>query len=219
MFRSDDESPCAANAEALSASTDAELDPETRRRLDAHLERCDGCRRRAAELAELRRRTLVGPVPSLGPLIERIAPAQLAGAAGRRVRTRRVGLAAAALSLVVGLIVGVVTVHGGPTPGPLHTATPTAQTDPHRGAGHAGTTVVLVDDAPDRHAVVVDRGGEVRWVNDDPDIHHLVIRSSGARIDNVLDPAAAESVTFTEPGTFRFDCVIHPSVTGTVTVL
>lgn len=220
MFRSDPESECAAYAERLSAAVDGELDAPGRRRLDTHLESCARCRGMFDDLAALRRRTLVGPVPTLGPLIDRIEPAKVATLAVRRTRTRRVGLSAVAASLTVGIVAGIFTLHRGAPGGPLH-ATGTAHTPApvSDDAGPVAATVTLTGEHPDRRSVVVGRGGQVRWVNDDADVHHLVIRTSGARIDNVLDPRAAEAVTFTAPGTFRFDCVIHPTVSGTVTVL
>lgn len=225
MNRSAPDPECARHAELLSAAVDAELDTADRRTLDAHLARCPECRDLRDTLAGLRRRTLVAPAPALDPLVDRIAPARWAAVTSRRIRNRRVGVAAALCSIVIGLLVGVFALQRGSATGPLHTAmsgdsdsTVATPLGPST-HDHATTTVTLIDDRSDHDDVVVDRGTRVRWVNDDPDVHHLVIHSSGARIDNVLAPDSAEAVTFTEPGTFRFDCVIHPSVTGTVTVL
>lgn len=217
MPRSVEDPECARHAELLSAAVDDELDPLARRNLDAHLERCPACRTNREALARWRRRLLMAPAPRLDPLLARIGPARLAAAASRRVRIRRIGMVAALCSVVVGVLVGVFALRGGSGSGPWHTAD--AEPPAGRLADSPHTTVTLAGERSDRDLVVVDRGTRVRWVNDDPDVHHLVIHSPGATIDNVLAPADTESVTFTEPGTFRFDCLLHPSVTGTVTVL
>jgi plastocyanin len=64
----------------------------------------------------------------------------------------------------------------------------------------------------------------VTWVNNDGSVHHTVTSTSvpsGATSFNSGDMAggATFTYTFTVPGVYQYDCVYHPWMTGTVTVV
>ena len=80
----------------------------------------------------------------------------------------------------------------------------------------AEVSVVDVAFAPADIEVPV--GTTVDWTNEDP-FAHTVTALDGAFDSGTLAGGAAYSQTFAEPGTFDYVCAIHPSMTGTVTVI
>jgi len=68
---------------------------------------------------------------------------------------------------------------------------------------------------PENATVAV--GTKVTWINHDQDPHTVVERSrkfnSGA-----MDTNDSFSFTFTDPGTYKYFCTLHPAMVGTVTV-
>jgi len=78
--------------------------------------------------------------------------------------------------------------------------------------------------APDKITVVIGVNNTVTFVNNDGSVHHTVTSTSvpsGAASFNSGDMAggATFTYTFTVPGTYQYDCVYHPWMTGTVTVV
>ncbi|WP_101525683.1 cupredoxin domain-containing protein [Nocardioides houyundeii] len=65
--------------------------------------------------------------------------------------------------------------------------------------------------------VTVPVGGTVEWRFDDDGLLHQA-RSKGLFDSGALDELAW-SFTFDEPGVYEYDCVIHPYMLGTVTVV
>jgi len=62
-------------------------------------------------------------------------------------------------------------------------------------------------------------GTKVRWINHDDDAH--TVTSAGARkllSSPPLDTGQSFDFTFTEPGTYRYFCSIHPEMQATVVV-
>lgn len=76
----------------------------------------------------------------------------------------------------------------------------------------------------DPHEAIVDVGGEVTWTNDDTAAHTVTsgdIKGEGP--DGIFDsslfgPGKTFSFKFEEAGTFNYFCMIHPWMTGMVTV-
>ena len=69
-------------------------------------------------------------------------------------------------------------------------------------------------------------GTTVRWVNGDAMLHSVTsgesdgtVGTPDGRFDSgFLEPGDAFTFTFTEPGTYRYFCLPHPFMTGTITV-
>ena len=60
-------------------------------------------------------------------------------------------------------------------------------------------------------------GTTVKWVNHD-DIPHLVAEKGLAFKSQALDTNDSFSFTFTKPGDVEYFCVLHPHMTGKITV-
>ena len=60
-------------------------------------------------------------------------------------------------------------------------------------------------------------GTTVKWVNHD-DIPHLVAEKALAFKSKALDTDDSFSFTFTKPGDVEYFCVLHPHMTGKITV-
>ena len=74
------------------------------------------------------------------------------------------------------------------------------------------------------YEVTVDKGGEVIWTNDDTAIHTVTSGSatngtSGIFDSSIINAGAEFSYVPTEDGTFDYYCLVHPWMTGIVTVL
>ena len=76
----------------------------------------------------------------------------------------------------------------------------------------------------DPHEAIVDVGGEVTWTNTDTAAHTVTsgdIKGEGP--DGIFDsslfgPGKTFSHTFTDAGTFKYFCMVHPWMAGVVTV-
>lgn len=64
--------------------------------------------------------------------------------------------------------------------------------------------------------VTVASGQEITWTNDDSTTHTVTFDDGSA--DQKLQPGETFTTTLS-PGTHSYHCTIHPSMTGTVTVL
>lgn len=65
-------------------------------------------------------------------------------------------------------------------------------------------------------AVTVAAGEEVTWTNSDNFTHNVRI---GDEVIGEAEPGQTVSHTFTDPGTYDYDCSLHPTdMKGTVTV-
>lgn len=81
--------------------------------------------------------------------------------------------------------------------------------------------VAIVDFAFQPQAITVTVGSSVRWINTGQQLHTSTSDASGpASWDSGnLDPGGVFTQTFNSPGVYAYHCAIHPSMTGTVTVL
>ncbi|MFE5871402.1 cupredoxin domain-containing protein [Streptomyces roseifaciens] len=92
-------------------------------------------------------------------------------------------------------------------------AGPTAATDKPL----ADQTVRMLNFRFDPQTVTVRAGETVTWVNPSPSTHTATSDAPG--FDVTVSPGQSSGpVRFNTPGTFRYHCEIHPSMTGTVTV-
>jgi plastocyanin len=105
------------------------------------------------------------------------------------------------------IVVGdAVTAGGTPATAPGGTTTPAAK-----------ATIHLAGRRFDPSAVTVRAGAVVTFRNDD-DRDHTASSRDGAFDTGILAAGSSEAVTLTTPGSYRYLCLIHPEMTGTITV-
>ena len=83
----------------------------------------------------------------------------------------------------------------------------------------ATNTVAIEDMAFTPAKITVKKGATVTWTNHDS-VAHTVTETDGqdGLKSGTLQKEESYSFTFNTVGTFKYDCTIHPSMTGTVTV-
>ncbi|HEY4408542.1 MAG TPA: cupredoxin domain-containing protein [Acidimicrobiia bacterium] len=138
--------------------------------------------------------------------------------------SRPAGVAVTIGTLAVGL-----TACGGAT----HAATKAAGTstqaaptgDPHAEAPAAAaqpavaTSAVTVDNFSFMPAAIkVKTGTTVTWTNNDEEPHSVVSSEEPMRSPTLAGPHNTFTHTFTKPGTYHYNCGIHPFMHGTVEV-
>jgi plastocyanin len=84
------------------------------------------------------------------------------------------------------------------------------------GGDTAPDEVEIADFAFAPPEIHVDAGTEVTWTNNDPAPH--TVSADRAFDSGTLDPKGVFSFRFDTPGTFRYACLIHPTMRGTVHV-
>ena len=65
--------------------------------------------------------------------------------------------------------------------------------------------------------ITIAPGGSVTWTNDDGAPHGLKYKDGAAGTDLLL-PGASFSRRFDQPGTYDYNCSVHPYMTGHVVV-
>jgi plastocyanin len=80
------------------------------------------------------------------------------------------------------------------------------------------TEVSIVDVAFAPVDIEVPVGTTVDWANEDPFAHTVTARD-GAFDSGTMEAGDTFSQTFSEPGSYEYFCAIHPSMTGTVSVI
>jgi plastocyanin len=83
----------------------------------------------------------------------------------------------------------------------------------------ATNKVTIEDFAFNSANITVKKGATVTWTNQDSAAHTVTETDSqaGPKSDN-LRPGQSYSFTFKAAGTYKYHCLIHPNMTGTVTV-
>lgn len=75
--------------------------------------------------------------------------------------------------------------------------------------------------SPDNALLIIGKNNTVTWTNDDP-VHHTVTTTSapsGASFNSGnMNQGASFTCTFTQPGTYRYYCVYHSWMVGTILV-
>jgi plastocyanin len=86
------------------------------------------------------------------------------------------------------------------------------------GAVVAATRAVTISDfAFSPRTITINVGDRVRWTNTDA-VVHTATATSGAFDTGDLGEGDSASVRFTIPGTYRYICTPHPTMTGTIRV-
>lgn len=96
-------------------------------------------------------------------------------------------------------------------------------------AAHAGKLETAADTSPETHVVVIEnmrfdppdlivhRGDRVVWVNKDLFAHTATAQSS-AFDSRSIAPDASWPYVANRPGRYRYVCMLHPAMRGTLTV-
>src|SRR5438067_2370853 len=96
---------------------------------------------------------------------------------------------------------------------PMHAMS--SMPDPPPGAPIAGNAVVIDNFAFNPPAITLKAGTTVTWTNKDEEPHSVVLGQEG-RLPVLVGNTATYSHTFVKPGTYAYNCGIHPFMHGTV---
>jgi len=66
--------------------------------------------------------------------------------------------------------------------------------------------------------IIINAGDTVVWTNSDS-MAHTVTASDNSYDSGILQPGARFSRVFTQPGTYTYRCILHPGMSGTITVV
>jgi amicyanin len=117
------------------------------------------------------------------------------------------------------------------TPAPTHPATSpvtTAQTyipttaaiTPSPPVSVSDNTITIIKNAFTPANLTVKAGSTVRWVNGDDHPHRIeFVSKTFSTSTYLLGTSQSFSQRFDHPGTYDYDCMIHPFMKGTITVL
>jgi plastocyanin len=84
-------------------------------------------------------------------------------------------------------------------------------------SGEASVKIVNFEFKP--QTVVVKAGTKVTWTNDDTNIHDIKDTSPLATpVSQSLNKGDTFSITYAQPGAYKYECGIHPYMTGSVEV-
>jgi amicyanin len=86
------------------------------------------------------------------------------------------------------------------------------------GPAVATTAVSINNFAFTPAAITVKVGATVTWTNNDEEPHTVFSSAAGMKSPVLASNQNTYSFTFTAPGTYEYNCTIHPFMHGTVTV-
>jgi len=78
-------------------------------------------------------------------------------------------------------------------------------------------TVIMMNIAFNPGTLTVSTGTTVTWQNNDG-VTHTSTSDTGVWDAGNIAPGASKNVTFSNAGTFKYDCSIHAGMTGTIVV-
>jgi len=101
----------------------------------------------------------------------------------------------------------------------MHTNSNTSNTSNDSSQATATNSVTIENFAFSPANITVKKGTTVTWTNKDS-ITHDITETDGKNGPNSgnLAPGKTYVFTFDNPGTYKYDCSIHPSMIGSVTV-
>ena len=85
------------------------------------------------------------------------------------------------------------------------------------GAAEGGAKVSIVDFEFKPAEIAIAAGQSVTWTNNDGAPHGLEFHDGAAGVNPLL-PGAAFTRRFDKPGTYEYNCSVHPYMTGRVVV-
>ncbi len=97
---------------------------------------------------------------------------------------------------------------------PAATAT-TAPTTPTTAA--SGNAVKIVNFGFSPATLTIKAGASVTWTNTTTSTPHTVTSNTGV-FDHPMSPGDTFSFTFSQPGTYKYHCMIHPTMTAQIVV-
>jgi plastocyanin len=98
------------------------------------------------------------------------------------------------------------------------TATPVLT--PERTVSVSDNTITIVKNAFSPANMTVKAGSTVRWVNGDDHPHRIeFVNKAFSTSAYLLGSSQSASQRFDKPGTYDYDCMIHPYMKGTITVV
>ena len=119
-----------------------------------------------------------------------------------------------AVSLVLIVIVWAAAC-GSPSVAP--TAQPTAQPEVQPTAAGGEVEIVISNFSFEPAELSISVGTTVKWTNKDS-ASHTVTSATGDWDSGGLSKGQSFSRTFTQAGTFAYQCTVHPTMKGTITV-
>jgi len=135
--------------------------------------------------------------------------------------SRRAQLTVAIGALAVGLTACGGASHaaiGAAAPGHGHTETAAGAPAPATQAAVATSAVTIDNFSFMPAAITVKAGTTVTWTNKDEEPHSVVSSQEPMRSPTLAGTTNTFSHTFTRPGTYAYNCGIHPFMHGTVEV-
>jgi plastocyanin len=104
------------------------------------------------------------------------------------------------------------------TPAPVSSATPQASATLIRPTptGYVTVHVSNYQFAPD--TLTVKAGTQITWLNDGPEIHTVSSLQNGPLNSGPININEIYTFTFIQPGQYAYHCVLHPVMTGMITV-
>src|SRR5512136_1299200 len=104
-------------------------------------------------------------------------------------------------------------------PQPVTTTLPSPVFTPPRTASVSDNTITMVKNTFQPANMTVKVGSTVRWVNADDHPHRIEFKDKAFSTSAFLLGASQSfSQRFDRAGTYDYDCTIHPSMQGTITV-
>ena len=82
----------------------------------------------------------------------------------------------------------------------------------------AASAVSIKNFAFDPQAITVKSGTTVTWTNKDEEPHTVFSSAAGLKSQVLASNQGTYAFTFTKPGTYDYNCTIHPFMHGSVTV-
>lgn len=125
-----------------------------------------------------------------------------------------------ALAATVALVAGCSGSGSSPAPATQAPATQAPATQPASApaASAAAGTVTIEGFAFDPSAGTAEAGGTVTWTNKDDAPHTVTFHDGSLTSSGNLAKDQTFSATFATAGTYTYNCAIHPTMTGQVTV-
>ena len=197
---------CSEWFEMVSAGADDQLSEEESSRLHDHMDTCQQCTELFETFAIEHRRLRFRAPTDHDPLVTNLLQERQTDRS-----TSLLGFKARTLVGAVGVIAAV---------GALVSAIHFAQQSTPASSPKLDAAVRI--DARkhtfDNSEVTVTSGQSVEWRNSGELTHHIVRTGEDGASDTVLAPGHSDPATFTQPGVYRFWCMIHEGMQGTVTV-